>query len=246
MANEPATLLTRSLSWRREITDALVIYSVSILISIALSYSELYARFALGERELEKFSIVVLFLGIASAVFGFRRITDQHNERLRRLAAEQQAASLSLHDPVTLLPNRRCLENQISALIERTDSKLAVLLVGLKQFHTINSVYGLASGDAVVSQMAPRLRLDFERLAFLARVGTDEFALLLSSEHVHRSPDIARSLVEAIRQPVQIGTKEYIAEAQVGIVQLTPRLQAGARSARSRQEPACRMLLFRS
>src|SRR5215831_13099225 len=119
MTNQSATPLTRALVWRREITDALVIYSISILIGVATSYSELSLNFARaqGELGLQKFSVVVVFLGIASAIFGLRRIADQNNERQRRIAAEQQALSISLHDPLTLLPNRRCLEKEIDAAV---------------------------------------------------------------------------------------------------------------------------------
>src|SRR5215468_10433394 len=117
MASHGATRLTRALIWGREITDALVIYSISILIGVTTSYSELSLNFARdqGESGLQKFSVFVMFLGIASAVFGLRRIADQNNERRRRIAAEAQALSISLHDPLTLLPNRRCLEKEIDA-----------------------------------------------------------------------------------------------------------------------------------
>ena len=225
MTSQSATPLTRALVWRREITDALVIYSISILMGVTTSYSELSLNFARaqGESGLQKFSVVVLFLGIASAIFGLRRIADQNNERRRRIAAEEQALSISLHDPLTLLPNRRCLEKEIdaAATAERAGSKLAVLLAGLDDLHIVNSVHGHASGDAVVSQLGARLRQRFERLGFLARLGNDTFALLIAGDQVPRAPDIARKLIEAIKQPVRIGTKEYIAEAHAGIAQLT-------------------------
>src|SRR5215471_3811495 len=188
MANRSATPLTRALVWRREITDALVIYSVSILMGVTTSYSELSLNFARaqGEVGLQKFSVVVLFLGIASAIFGLRRIADQNNERRRRIAAEEQALSISLHDPLTLLPNRRWLEKEVDAAAraERAGSKLAVLLAGLDDLHIVNSVHGHASGDAVVSQLAARLRQSFERLGFLARLGNDTFALLIAGDQV--------------------------------------------------------------
>jgi diguanylate cyclase (GGDEF)-like protein len=225
MASHGATRLTRALVWRREITDALVIYSISILIGVATSYSELSLNFARaqGESGLQKFSVVVLFLGIASAIFGLRRIADQNNERRRRIAAEQQALSISLYDPLTLLPNRRCLEKEIDAAAngEGTGGKMAVLLAGLDDLHIVNSVHGHASGDAVVSQLAARLRQRFARLGFLARIGNDTFALLIAGDQVPRTPDIAGKLIEAIKEPVRIETKEYIAEAHAGIAQLT-------------------------
>jgi diguanylate cyclase (GGDEF)-like protein len=146
---------------------------------------------------------------------------------VRRVAAERHAASLSLRDPLTLLPNRRCLENELSAALAREGSNLAVLLVGLQQFQTVNSVYGHATGDAVLSQVAARSRQEIEGFGFLARIGDDEFAILLSSEQADRATGIARKLVEGIEQPVQIGMNECVVEANVGIVIAIPHQEVG-------------------
>jgi diguanylate cyclase (GGDEF)-like protein len=227
MLNQSPSLLTRALTWEREIADALVIYSISILICGATFYSDLYVNFARAQLELglERITVVAIFLGIASAVFGLRRITDQRKERLRRVAAEQHAASLSLRDPLTLLPNRRSLENELGTALKRAGSNLTVLVAGLKQFQTVNSVYGHASGDAVVSQVAARLRQEVERTAFIARIGDDEFAVLISGEEADRASSVALSLVEAIKQPLYIGMKECVVEAHIGIVQIASQRQ---------------------
>src|ERR1700682_2591799 len=112
MLRQQTSLPSRAATWRRAIADSLVLYSISILACAATFYSKLfenYVNFSRAQDGLgaEKITIISLFLGIASAAFGARRLTDQRNERIRRLAAEQQAASLSLRDPLTLLPNRR-------------------------------------------------------------------------------------------------------------------------------------------
>lgn len=227
MANPQPSLLSRALTWQREIVDALVLYSISILACAATFYSELFENYVNFSRAqdgpgAEKLTILSLFLGIASAAFGARRLTDQRNERIRRLAAEHQAASLSLRDPLTLLPNRRWLEHELSTAIERVGSKITVFLIGLKRFELINNVHGHAGGDAVLSQVAARLRQEAEGIGFLARVGDDEFAVMTSGEEADRATRIALSLVENIRQPVQIGMREHTVEAHVGIAQLTP------------------------
>jgi predicted signal transduction protein with EAL and GGDEF domain len=169
MPDQSSSLLSRVLTWQREISDALVLYSISILACAATFYSELfenYVNFARAQDgpAAEKITIISLFLGIASAAFGTRRLADQRSERVRRLAAEQQAASLSLRDPLTLLPNRRCLENELGAAIERAGSKITVFLVGLKRFELINNLHGHAGGDAVLSQVAARLRHEVGRM----------------------------------------------------------------------------------
>jgi diguanylate cyclase (GGDEF)-like protein len=226
MASQPPSLLLRVATWQREIADALVLYSISILACAATFYSELfdnYVNFARAQDGpgAEKITIISLFLGIASAAFGTRRLADQRSERIRRLAAEQQAASLSLRDPLTLLPNRRCLENELGAAIERAGSKITVFLVGLKRFELINNVHGHAGGDAVLSQVAARLRQEVGGIGFLARIGDDEFAVMTSGEEADRATRIGLSLVENIRQPVRIGVREHTVEAHVGIARLS-------------------------
>jgi diguanylate cyclase (GGDEF)-like protein len=195
MSDRSASFISRVRRWEREIIDALVIYSISILASIATFYSDFYADFLRAQQgfRLEQFAVITLFLGTASAVFGCRRIADQRIDRVRRIAAEQQAASLSLRDPLTLLPNRRSLEIKLRAELDRASS-ITILLLGLKQFHNINSVFGHASGDAVLSQVAARLRLNVETIGFLARIGDDEFAILITSEQTDRATGIAASL----------------------------------------------------
>ena len=243
------------MNWEREIADAAVIYSISFLICAATFYTDLPVSLVRAQQEmgLAQFTVATLFLGIASAIFGFRRIGDQRRERLRRIAAEHHAASLSLQDPLTLLPNRRCLEDEIGAMITRTGWNLTLLLVGLKQFQAINSVYGHASGDVVLSQIAARLRQEIETQGFLARTGDDEFAILMPGEAVDRATCIALNVSGAIKQPVQIGMTGHVVEAHVGIVQIAQQQQGGRGSAQarphraqSRQELASRLLFLRS
>ena len=90
------SLLTRAMNWGREIADAAVIYSISILICVATFYTDVPVNLVRAQQEtgLVQFTVTtlfLLFLGIASAILGFRRIGDQRRERLRRIAAEQHA-----------------------------------------------------------------------------------------------------------------------------------------------------------
>lgn len=212
----------RPVAWRREINDALVIYSISILVCGATFYSQIYDQFISAQQEAQvaKFGIATLFLGIASATYGARRIADQRNERIRRLAAEEHATSLSLRDPLTLLPNRRCVERELEVALQQNSRKLQVLLVGLKQIQTINSLYGHAAGDAVLCCVATRLRQGLDGSEFLARTGDDEFTILTSGT-VDRAARIASALIEGIKQPVQIGLDECVVETNVGIAGAT-------------------------
>jgi len=224
-------LLSRALSWQNEITDAFTLYSVSALACAATFYSPLFDEFVTLARDEggvlgAKFTIVLLFLGAASSVFGVRRLADQRDERQRRLAAERQASSISLRDPVTLLPNRRALENELDAAAARGERDLTVLLVALERLAVLNNLHGHAGADAVLSQVAARLRRETETIGFLARIADDEFAVVVPDADADRATGIALGLIEQIRRPVRVGVHEHTVVAHVGIAQLTPEDEA--------------------
>jgi diguanylate cyclase (GGDEF)-like protein len=223
---QQTNLLSRAATWQRAIADGLVLYSISILACAGTFYSDLFENYVNVARAqqglgLERLTIISLFLGIASAVFGVRRLTDQCEERKRRLVAEQNADSLSLRDPLTFLPNRRCLENELGAALERTGENFTVLLAGVTRLQDINNLYGHAGADAALSQVAVRLRQEVGRIGFLARTGDDEFAALISGQEVDRVTRVALALVENINQPVQIAARQHTVGAHVGIAQVT-------------------------
>ncbi len=226
-ANCVSIRLPNLLSWHREITDALTLYSVSIVACAITFYSPLFAdyvKFAQTEDGIqsETITIVLLFLGIASTAFGLRRLADQRKERARRVAAEEQANSLSLCDPLTLLPNRRCLQNEFESPVMPAGDTITILMAGLKRFDLINNLHDHSGGDAVISQVAARLRREAENIGFLARVAEDEFAIVINNQDVDRIARIAHLVVEHIRRPVRIGILEHAIEAHAGIAQFSP------------------------
>ncbi len=98
----------------------------------------------------------------------------EYEERLRKLA---------LHDELTGLANRTLLiERGNRALLqaERHDGRLAVLFIDLNRFKSVNDAYGHAVGDALLQQVADRLILCVRASDTVARVGGDEFVILLT------------------------------------------------------------------
>jgi predicted signal transduction protein with EAL and GGDEF domain len=126
----------------REITDALVIFSMSIIAYMLVAdWGGLgILRTILGFQP-EKPSFLY-FGGMALVVFSARRIGDQRRERSERMAAEHRAHTVSLRDPLTQLPNRRQFQNDVGAALKISSNKMSVLLLGLHQFKKLNEVYG--------------------------------------------------------------------------------------------------------
>ena len=203
----------------REITDALVIFSTSIISYVAITdWGGLsILNRVLGERlEMPSF---LYFFGIALVAFSIRRIMDQRSERIRRVTAEQQVHVLSMRDPLTQLPNRRQFEIEANRALKRPNSRMTVLLLGLSQFKKLHDVYGHLGCDAVLLQVAKRLQDRIDSNNLFARIGDDEFALSLA----HVDPDIAgkvaSTLVENVKESSQIGIEHVSIGANIGIAQ---------------------------
>src|SRR5579864_813926 len=204
----------------REITDALVILSTCVILyHVAITE---WNGFSIIDKVLgqpaEKPSFVYFF-GVALVVFSIRRIVDQRSERIRRVAAEQRAHELSIRDPLTQLPNRHQFEIEARTTLTRPNSRMTVLLVGLGQFKKLHDMYGHLGCDAALLQVAKRLQNRFEPASLFARIGDDEFALSLSHADPEIAGKIALSLVEDVKQPVQIGIEHVSISANVGIAQ---------------------------
>jgi diguanylate cyclase (GGDEF)-like protein len=132
---------------------------------------------------------LVLVLGI---VVWVREIlaTRQRTTLLRRLHDE------AIHDPLTGLANRRELTRRLASVNLR--QSWSVLALNLDSFKTVNDVLGHGRGDDLLCAVAARLRAVMPPGAFVARVGGDEFAVLLAAEAVE-AQRLGERLVAAVR-----------------------------------------------
>jgi diguanylate cyclase (GGDEF)-like protein/PAS domain S-box-containing protein len=155
-----------------------------------------------------------------------KALAEAHNVELdrTRLAAEQSA----LHDYLTGLPNRRFLESQIDAwraAPELNRQGIAVLHIDLDRFKQINDMLGHSAGDAMLKHAARTLQENIRTSDFAARIGGDEFVLLVGFDG---SPaplaDVANRIIEAMRQPISFNGHECRFGASIGIAHSTDRL----------------------
>ena len=131
--------------------------------------------------------------------------------------AEEAIHTLSFYDPLTSLPNRRMFSDLLIQAIETQRLRgegLALLLVNLDDFKAINEIKGIQTGDRVLSEVAQRLQACAKSSDLVARLGADEFALLVS----HLSEDIA----EAARQVEHLAIEIQQELQQVGGAQQVP------------------------
>jgi diguanylate cyclase (GGDEF)-like protein len=203
----------------REVTDAMVIFSVSIIAYMLVAdWGGLSILHKILGTQPEKPSFLYFF-GMALVVFSVRRIVDQRCERAKRLVAERHAHMISMRDPLTQLPNRRQFQNDVSAALKSYDNKMSVLLLGLDQFKKLNEVYGHLGCDEALLQIGSRIHDRANSSGIFARIGDDEFAVCLAGGDPETSRKLACSLVEIVKTPVQIGIEHHSIGASVGIAQ---------------------------
>src|SRR5580700_958529 len=144
------------------------------------------------------------------------------HEGLVRLAALQsELADRAFHDPLTQLANRVLFIDRIErALLERDPERhvVSVISVDLEDFRRINAEHGRAVGDAILVEVARRLHECLRRTDTAARMGGDEFALLLPEVlHPREAELIAQRVVEALAAPVVTDSGTVCVKASVGL-----------------------------
>ncbi|WP_326999960.1 EAL domain-containing protein [Dactylosporangium sp. NBC_01737] len=138
-----------------------------------------------------------------------------------RKALEEQLTHRAFHDELTGLANRALLADRVHHALERRGNPyrhLAVLVVDLDDFKTINDSLGRSVGDGLLRATADRLRTCLRSADTAARLGGDEFAMLL--EHLDDAAEAARiaeRVLATLRQPLSIGGREIQPRASVGI-----------------------------
>ncbi len=128
----------------------------------------------------------------------------------------------ALHDPLTDLPNRELLQQRLDMLRDRADvarSSVALLYIDLDNFKQINDSLGHAIGDALLRSMAERLGACVRRSDTVARVGGDEFVIVLT-EVESREAVAARAgkLLAAIAEPFQLDGHAVSVTGSIGSV----------------------------
>ncbi|WP_156678813.1 putative bifunctional diguanylate cyclase/phosphodiesterase [Sphingomonas profundi] len=120
-----------------------------------------------------------VLLNIALMLFGWRRYRDLSVEVVERAAAEDRARTLAANDPLTGLLNRRSLAEGVASLLGRAEQRgktVAMLMIDLDHFKTVNDLHGHATGDALLRAVAIAIEELLPPNAQIARLGGDEFA----------------------------------------------------------------------
>ena len=152
---------------------------------------------------------------------GGRNFTGIIRDITERKLSEARIQTLAHYDSLTGLPNRALFYDRLQqamALARRERHELAVFYLDLDRFKAVNDTLGHAAGDEILKAAAGRIRQQVRASDTVARVGGDEFAVILpriaSREDTAR---LARKIIEALSSPFQLHLPEQGAPKDVGI-----------------------------
>ncbi|HEX7364339.1 MAG TPA: PAS domain S-box protein [Dehalococcoidia bacterium] len=150
-------------------------------------------------------------------VIAFRGIARDVTERKRM---ERELNDIASHDFLTGLPNRMLLNDRLNmalATAKRNKSKLVVMMLDLDRFKVVNDTYGHSIGDTVLRIAGERLVALVRKSDTVARVGGDEFLILLPKiSRVEDCVKVARKILEAFREPLTVNSYKITVTTSVG------------------------------
>lgn len=136
----------------------------------------------------------------------------QIGSELESFRSQRQIRALTYEDVVTGLPNRQHLRDWLSDM----DGIRCLLVIDVRRFKEINDLYSHSTGDAVLYAVAERLQSRVDGRGFLARLSSDEFALIPFKEWKEDLENIADDVRLWFRQPISCGKNEFHIEMTIG------------------------------
>lgn len=188
-----------------------------IIVDVAIDIDELAERLVSAglQQMLDGFLLVDgagRYAGIGNAQTLFSEVTRRKQAHLYRLAH---------YDALTSLPNRVMFRERLAAALRgdgATQGKTALAMFDIDHFKRINDTLGHPAGDDLLRVVAQRLRSAVRGCDTLARMGGDEFTLVLTDlRHTKDAASIVRKLRECIGEPIVLGDRQARVTISVGI-----------------------------
>jgi diguanylate cyclase (GGDEF)-like protein len=145
---------------------------------------------------------------------------ENFNRADEKTKADERIEYLASHDSLTKLPNREMFNELLRYAIEaarRYQRRFAVLFIDLDRFKIINDSLGHDAGDMLLVEIANRLRQTLRSSDVVARMGGDEFVVILEETAESHIEGISRNLLSVLSQPLQLSGHECHTTASIGI-----------------------------
>lgn len=189
----PADVRLRSI---RNVASGKVLEGLAAVVEVYQSQSE--AKVSRARRFQRWLLRATLFILVLLGLFIFRPMVRQVRRDMEALEkANEQLENLAELDPMTGLLNRRGLKRALSHEIGRSDRKgeqVLILIVDVDDFKSINDAWGYAVGDIVLKEIANKLKSRLRATDYIARIGGDEFMILLPNTRSAEGMQIAQKI----------------------------------------------------
>ncbi|MBF0186231.1 MAG: diguanylate cyclase [Magnetococcales bacterium] len=157
-----------------------------------------------GEVYVQRLTISTIYNEIGDPTNFIGMLSDVTIEKRATLAMAHQAA----HDPLTKLPNRMLLLDRLESAIQksrREESQIAVLFIDLDGFKAVNDTHGHLAGDCLLVEVTRRLSECVRRSDTVARIGGDEFVIMLLDSNAPHDPEtVSRRILQSLVQPISL------------------------------------------
>lgn len=151
-------------------------------------------------------------------ISGYVSVFSDISERKRN---ELRLAHLASHDALTSLPNRMHFHDNLEQAIyvaKRNNQNLAVLFLDLNDFKIVNDTLGHKVGDALLQEIAKRLKASIREEDTVARLGGDEFAIVLHElKNSDDAIEVAKKIIEKVKENLKIGSYNLTPSTSIGI-----------------------------
>lgn len=219
------------------------VFELDLLSKNNVSFPVLFSSSVLKDEWGDKFGSVVIFKDLSEIkrvqnklkeaydeleirVQNRTRELSQANKELKneidvRISMEERIKKLAFYDYLTNLPNRRLFNDRLNQeLLEsvRNEMPLAIMFLDLDSFKMINDTMGHVQGDELLKEVAKRLTCTIRKSDTVARVGGDEFLILLKNvtdEHVIER--VSENIINIFKQPFKLNNNEIYITTSIGI-----------------------------
>lgn len=205
------------------LTGAVSVAAILLFVGTGSSVlSQSIDHYLQGAEPADQKLVIALLLNIALILIGWRRHRALRQEVRVRTAAEERAQLLASRDPLTGFLNRRSLADEGAAMFARAERRrraMALVMLDLDHFKTINDMHGHAVGDALLRTVAGEMAALLPPASLTARLGGDEFAcaFLFDPAEPGTVERIAEKLVSRMAQPFDAESFQVHVSCSVGI-----------------------------
>ncbi len=154
----------------------------------------------------------------------------ENDSRNARKMAEEAVYYMAFHDPLTGLSNRYEFESRLIKILEavKSDSDLqySLLYIDLDQFKVVNDTCGHPAGDDLLRQVSVILTQSLKKDGFAARIGGDEFVIILENHSLEQANSFAENLLKNLSEfRFNWMDKIFVIGGSIGIIKISPRVE---------------------